>query len=353
MRASIRGVAGLASTAVVVAMGLTAVAANAADIRGGAAPAAEELLSRNKPVQASSASGCCAAKNAVDGNAKTRWASVAGKDPQSLSVDLGAVANVSRVRLQWDTSCATAYQVQTSTDQSTWTTIYTTTTGKGKVEDLAGLTGSGRYVRVLGTKRCRADGAHGYSLQEFDVYGSAAGGGEGEPPTAPGKPEQVAITANSVTVSWAAATDNVGVVAYGILADGNPCGSVPAPQTTGTCVNLTPDADHVITVVAFDAAGNASPQSESLTVHTSTGGQPPSDNPYGDPNLVSMFDGKTLNGWTQAKDGQFVVQNGTIHSTGSGRGWIYYKQQAGTFRWIFNVKQVAGNHAPTVLIWGT
>src|SRR4051794_30769889 len=77
------------------------------------------------------------------------------------------------------------------------------------------------------------------------------------------------------------------------------------------------------------------------------------DNPYGDPNLVSMFDGKTLDGWTQAKAGQFQVQDGTIHSTGSGRGWIYYKQQAGSFRWIFNVKQVKGNHAPTVLIWGT
>src|SRR4051812_20224326 len=110
MRASIRGVAGLACTAVVVAMGLTAVAANAADIRGGAAPSAEELLSRNKPVQASSASSCCAAKNAVDGKATTRWASAAGKDPQSLSVDLGTVAHVSRVRLQWDTSCASAYQ---------------------------------------------------------------------------------------------------------------------------------------------------------------------------------------------------------------------------------------------------
>ncbi|TCO57082.1 family 16 glycoside hydrolase [Actinocrispum wychmicini] len=77
-------------------------------------------------------------------------------------------------------------------------------------------------------------------------------------------------------------------------------------------------------------------------------------NPYGDPNLVSMFDGKTLDGWTQAADGQFKVQNGAIHANGTARGWVYYtKQQAGTFRWIFNVRQVKGNHAPTVLIWGT
>ena len=76
-------------------------------------------------------------------------------------------------------------------------------------------------------------------------------------------------------------------------------------------------------------------------------------NPYGDPNLVSMFNGTTLDGWTQAKAGQFVVQNGAIHATGTARGWAYYKTQVGSFRWIFNVKQVKGNHAPTVLIWGT
>ncbi|MEV0400476.1 family 16 glycoside hydrolase [Actinoallomurus sp. NPDC050550] len=78
-------------------------------------------------------------------------------------------------------------------------------------------------------------------------------------------------------------------------------------------------------------------------------------NPYGDPNLVSMFDGKTLDGWTPHKAAGWTVKNGAIHGTGTaGRGWIYYnKTQAGDFRWIFNVRQVKGDHAPTVLIWGT
>jgi hypothetical protein len=80
---------------------------------------------------------------------------------------------------------------------------------------------------------------------------------------------------------------------------------------------------------------------------------PPAANPYGDPNLVSMFDGTTLDGWTQSRPDGWIVQNGAIHGTGAGRGWIYYNTQAGSFRWIFNVRQVVGNHAPTVLIWGT
>jgi hypothetical protein len=77
-------------------------------------------------------------------------------------------------------------------------------------------------------------------------------------------------------------------------------------------------------------------------------------NPYGDPNLVSMFNGTTLTGWTASKPGGWTVVGGAIHGTGTaGRGWIYFNRQVGSFRWIFNVRQIVGNHAPTVLIWGT
>jgi hypothetical protein len=79
--------------------------------------------------------------------------------------------------------------------------------------------------------------------------------------------------------------------------------------------------------------------------------------PYGDSYLVSMFDGKTMNGWTASASGEYVVANSAIHATGKARGWIYYnKQQAGTFRWIFTVRQykVSGMaHSPAVLFWGT
>lgn len=81
----------------------------------------------------------------------------------------------------------------------------------------------------------------------------------------------------------------------------------------------------------------------------------PTAPPFGDPNLVSMFNGTTLAGWTPSAAGGWNVADGAVHGTGTaGRGWIYYnKEQSGTFRWIFDVRQVVGNHAPTVLIWGT
>ncbi|SEM58989.1 discoidin domain-containing protein [Streptacidiphilus jiangxiensis] len=104
---------------------------------------------------------------ATDGNPGTRWSS-AFSDPQWLQVDLGATHAVNEVKLTWEAAYATAFQIQTSTDGTTWTTIYSTTTGTGGVQDLTGLTGSGRYLRMYGTQRATG---YGYSLWSLEVYG--------------------------------------------------------------------------------------------------------------------------------------------------------------------------------------
>ncbi|WP_433219426.1 discoidin domain-containing protein [Dactylosporangium sp. CS-047395] len=126
------------------------------------------LLSQGHPTTASSTENAgTAAANATDGNTGTRWSS-AFSDPQWLRVDLGATHAISKVNLNWEAAYAKAFQVQTSNDGSTWTTIYSTTTGTGGNQTL-NVTGSGRYVRVNGTQRATA---YGYSLFEFQVYGS-------------------------------------------------------------------------------------------------------------------------------------------------------------------------------------
>ncbi|MET9000619.1 PQQ-dependent sugar dehydrogenase [Amycolatopsis sp. NPDC004169] len=232
------------------------------------AAAADPLLSQGKPVTASSSGGCCPAANAVDGNSSTRWASAAGVDPQWIYVDLGAAVHVSRVRLQWDASCATAYEIDTSADHVSWTKIYATDAGKGGVEDLTSLDGTGRYVRVYGTKRCRTDASKGYSLQEFGVYGS---GGDVQPPSPPGTPTLVGVTPASATIEWTAATDNAGVTGYDVYRDGQLCASTTG-ALTATCGNLSPNGSYGFYVNARDAAGNVSQASGTLTVKT-----PPSD----------------------------------------------------------------------------
>jgi len=107
------------------------------------------------------------ASNAVDGNTGTRWSS-AFSDPQWIYVDLGATHTISQVVLQWEAAYGKAFQIQTSNDASSWTTIYSTTTGSGGTQTL-NVSGSGRYVRMYGTARGTQ---YGYSLWEFQVYGS-------------------------------------------------------------------------------------------------------------------------------------------------------------------------------------
>ncbi|MFG2039882.1 discoidin domain-containing protein [Dactylosporangium sp. NPDC048998] len=126
------------------------------------------LLSQGHPTTASSTENAgTPAANATDGNTGTRWSS-AFSDPQWLQVDLGATHSISKVTLNWEAAYATAFQIQTSPDGTNWTSIYSTTTGAGGNQTL-NVTGSGRYVRMYGTQRATA---YGYSLWEFQVYGS-------------------------------------------------------------------------------------------------------------------------------------------------------------------------------------
>ncbi|MGC9665148.1 discoidin domain-containing protein [Planosporangium sp. 12N6] len=149
------------------------------------ANAATTLLSQGKPATASSTeNGGTPASAAVDGNTGTRWSS-AFSDPQWLQVDLGTTATISQVVLQWETAYGKAYQIQVSGDASTWTTIYSTTTGTGGTETL-NVSGTGRYVRMYGTARATG---YGYSLWEFQVYGDTGGNpGPTSTPTGPPLP---------------------------------------------------------------------------------------------------------------------------------------------------------------------
>ena len=113
-------------------------------------------LALNKPATASSVeSAGVPASAAVDGSLTTRWAS-AFADPQWIQVDLGQSYAISRVKLTWEAAYGSAYQIQTSADGTTWTTVRSVTGGNGGVDDNTGLSGSGPYVRINGTTRATA-----------------------------------------------------------------------------------------------------------------------------------------------------------------------------------------------------
>ncbi|MFE4453685.1 discoidin domain-containing protein [Streptomyces sp. NPDC056796] len=136
------------------------------------ASAAPTLLSQGKTVTSSSQENDgTPASAAVDGNNGTRWSS-AFSDPQWIKVDLGAAASVSQIVLRWEAAYSTAYRVEFSTDNTNWSTAYSTTTGPGGNETLT-VSGTARYVRLTGTARATG---YGHSLWEFQVFGTVGGG---------------------------------------------------------------------------------------------------------------------------------------------------------------------------------
>jgi hypothetical protein len=160
------------------------------------AHAAGTLLSQGRTATSSSTEAPgTPASAAVDGNTTSRWSS-AFNDPQWLEVDLGATDQISQVVLNWEAAYAKAFQIQTSTDGTNWTSVYSTSTATGGVQTL-NITGSGRYVRMYGTQRATP---YGYSLYEFQIYGTAGGGGTTPPPPGGGNPTGDAFWGDTSTI---------------------------------------------------------------------------------------------------------------------------------------------------------
>ncbi|MFD4371032.1 carbohydrate binding domain-containing protein [Streptomyces sp. NPDC058486] len=100
-----------------------------------------------------------------------------------------------------------------------------------------------------------------------DVSLDGPGGGQDtEAPTAPGTPQVTGSSATSVTLSWPAATDTVGVTGYDVYRDGALATSVTG--TTATVSGLSASTAYRFTVRAKDRAGNVSPESAAVTATT-------------------------------------------------------------------------------------
>jgi chitodextrinase len=86
-------------------------------------------------------------------------------------------------------------------------------------------------------------------------------------PSAPGVPVVVTATTSSVTLTWTASTDDVGVVSYQVpfsytdVVDSRNSSTTNSITISGLRASMT----YRFSVAAFDAAGNRSPQSPGLT----------------------------------------------------------------------------------------
>ena len=128
------------------------------------------VLSLNRTVYSSSDNGGSTSDKLVDGDYTTRWESDWGKENQWLYLDLGSLAEITGVKIKWENAYATEYDIEVSDDEENWISIYTQKDGEGGEENIS-LNGKGRYVRLNLNKKFFED--YGYSIYEFEVYGSA------------------------------------------------------------------------------------------------------------------------------------------------------------------------------------
>ena len=258
-----------AAATVIVMLSLAAGCLSASAVTAGSAAAAScgtTNLALHQPTTASSIQGASwPASNATDGSLSTRWSS-AFSDPQWLEVDLGSTQSICQVTIYWETAYAKAFQIQTSNDNSTWTTIYSTTTSTGGTQTL-NVTGSGRYIRMYGTVRATQ---YGYSIYEFQVYGATSGGNT-VTVTNPGTQTSTVGTAVSLQMQ---ATDSASGQTLTYTASGLPAGlSISSSGLiTGTPTTASTSS---VTVTAKDTTGATGSATFSWTVNASGSGEPP------------------------------------------------------------------------------
>jgi hypothetical protein len=135
-------------------------------------PKPRQNLALRKPVTVSSSEGYgLEGTKAVDGNAGSRWSSLFN-DPQAITIDLGARYLIDRVILRWETAYGKEYTIQLSDNNALWAIAAYEQNGNGG-NDTITLSKPARYVKMFGLKRGTE---WGYSLYEFEVYGSVVTG---------------------------------------------------------------------------------------------------------------------------------------------------------------------------------
>ncbi len=167
---------------------------------------------------------------------------------------------------------------------------------------LSGLNASSSYALTVKA----VDAAGNVSAASATLNASTTAAADTTAPTAPTNLVASNATSSSLTLSWTASTDNVGVVRYDVYKGGALAGSVTA--TSSTLSGLNASSSYALTVKAVDAAGNVS--AASATLNASTTAAADTTAPSAPTNLVASnatSSSLTLS-WTASMDNVGVVR---------------------------------------------
>lgn len=123
----------------------------------------------NKTYESSLAFDGKGTNETVDGK-QSRWVSNRESNDEWIYVDLNDVYNISKVVLNWEGNGAKEYKIQVSNDGEEWIDISHVSDGDGGIDEFSYEDVTARYVRMLGIE---VGSKYGYSLWEFEVYGTS------------------------------------------------------------------------------------------------------------------------------------------------------------------------------------
>ncbi len=158
------------------------------------------------------------------------------------------------------------------------------------------------------------------------------------PPTTPSGLSAKAISGSQINLNWAASTDNIGVTGYKIYRSST---SSTSPVQIGTSssnsfgvTGLSPNTSYTFYVAAYDATGNLSPKSASVSATTQS-----------ITNLVTV-EGVITNAWTNKP----IAGVNIIYTAVTGRA--YAKTDANGFYRISNISPYPVKHSYYVIASG-
>ena len=198
-------------------------------IQGSLIEAAENIAYKRTVTATSIESSQYKAEYAVDGDGNTRWSSQS-YDNQNFIVDLWKVYTVATVKIHWEAAYATQFQIQVSTDNNSWKTVYENYEAKGGTMSIKFTPSKAQFVKIYLIKRATV---YGFSIIEFEIYEDS-----GHVPLDNLVGKTFFFLGSSVTYGYAAG--GVSFVEY--IAERNDCTSVKEAVSGTTLVDNGPSS---------------------------------------------------------------------------------------------------------------
>ena len=175
---------------------------------------------------------------------------------------------------------------------------------------------------------------------------------DAQAPTAPTNLTSANITSSSFTLGWTASTDNIAVTGYDVFQNGIKINTSNVTTTSFAVTGLTAGTAYNYYVVAKDAAGNLSSNSNTLVVTTAAPDTQAPTAPTGLAASVITQTGFALN-WIAATDniavtGYDVYRNGVKINTSAITGTTYNVTgltASVTYQFTMKAKDAAGNES--------